>query len=217
MERCVNELLQRIVISEYSVGTVKWVGILLQGLCILVAVAIVYSDNRLTCAITLSLFATGIALSVLGGHIGSDVKSVCTHQKQDNGVEHNRWVCSLDVGGKSFPGDPPDARTHGLNRGHQGICQWHRPKHVEAELSASLGVGGYAAWVVVSHPGDKPRPDPRQGMLLQAAPNNLEGVHAPRSLDAILRELHAFRLRLLETSTGLFRARRGVQQYRGFY
>ena len=30
-----------------------------------VAVAVVYSDNRLTCAITLSLFATGIALSVL--------------------------------------------------------------------------------------------------------------------------------------------------------
>ena len=56
---------QRIVISEASVGTVKWVGILLQGLCLLVAVAVVYSDNRLTCAITLSLFATGIALSVL--------------------------------------------------------------------------------------------------------------------------------------------------------
>ena len=56
---------QRIVISEASVGTVKWVGILLQGLCLLVAVAVVYSDNRLTCAITLSLFATGIARSVL--------------------------------------------------------------------------------------------------------------------------------------------------------
>jgi Protein of unknown function (DUF4239) len=56
---------QRIVISEASVGTVKWVGILLQGLCLLVAVAVVYSDNRLTCAITLSLFATGVALSVL--------------------------------------------------------------------------------------------------------------------------------------------------------
>ena len=56
---------QRIIISESSVGTVKWLGILLQALCLLVAVAVVYSDNRLTCAITLSLFATGIALSVL--------------------------------------------------------------------------------------------------------------------------------------------------------
>jgi len=56
---------QRIVISESSVGAVKWAGILLQGLCTLVAIAMVHSDNRLTCAITLTLFATGIALSVL--------------------------------------------------------------------------------------------------------------------------------------------------------
>jgi hypothetical protein len=56
---------QRIVISESSVGAVKWAAILLQGLCTLVAIAMVHSDNRLTCAITLTLFATGIALSVL--------------------------------------------------------------------------------------------------------------------------------------------------------
>jgi hypothetical protein len=56
---------QRIVISESTVGTVKWLGILLQGLCTLIAIAMVHSDNRLTCAITLTLFATGIALSVL--------------------------------------------------------------------------------------------------------------------------------------------------------
>jgi hypothetical protein len=56
---------QRIVISESALGTVKWVGILLQGLCTLVAIAMVHSDNRLALAITLTLFATGIALSVL--------------------------------------------------------------------------------------------------------------------------------------------------------
>jgi hypothetical protein len=56
---------QRIVISEASVGTVKWVGILLQALCTLVAIAMVHSDNRCACAITLTLFATGVALSVL--------------------------------------------------------------------------------------------------------------------------------------------------------
>ena len=56
---------QRIVISESSLGTVKWVAILLQGLCTLVAFAIVHSDNRLARAIALTLFATGIALSVL--------------------------------------------------------------------------------------------------------------------------------------------------------
>ena len=43
----------------------KWVGILLQGLCTLIAIAMVHSDTRLTCAITSALFATGIALSVL--------------------------------------------------------------------------------------------------------------------------------------------------------
>jgi hypothetical protein len=36
-----------------------------QGLCTLVAIAMVHSDNRMTCAITLTLFATGIALSAL--------------------------------------------------------------------------------------------------------------------------------------------------------
>ena len=56
---------QRIVVSQSAVGTVKWLGILLQGLCTLVAIAMVHSDNRLTCAIALTLFATGIALSLL--------------------------------------------------------------------------------------------------------------------------------------------------------
>jgi hypothetical protein len=56
---------QRIVVSEYALGTVKWVAILLQGLCTLVAIAVVHSDNRLARAISLTLYATGIALSVL--------------------------------------------------------------------------------------------------------------------------------------------------------
>lgn len=56
---------QRIVISEGDVGAVKWMGILLQGLCTLVAIAMVHSDNRISCGITLTLFATGIALSLL--------------------------------------------------------------------------------------------------------------------------------------------------------
>src|SRR5262249_42222246 len=56
---------QRIVISESALSTVKWVGILLQGLCTLVAIAIVHSDNRIARALTLTLFATGVALSVL--------------------------------------------------------------------------------------------------------------------------------------------------------
>jgi hypothetical protein len=56
---------QRIIISQSTVSSVKWAGLLLQALCTLIAIAMVHSDNRLTCAIALTLFATGIALSVL--------------------------------------------------------------------------------------------------------------------------------------------------------
>ena len=56
---------QRIVISQSTVSSVKWAGLLLQALCALVAIAMVHSDNRMTCRIALMLFATGIALSVL--------------------------------------------------------------------------------------------------------------------------------------------------------
>ncbi|MGQ0658379.1 MAG: bestrophin-like domain [Chromatiales bacterium] len=56
---------QRIIISQSSVNWVKWTGLLLQAICTLVAIAMVHSDNRTTCAIAMTLFATGIALSVL--------------------------------------------------------------------------------------------------------------------------------------------------------
>src|SRR5262245_14347210 len=56
---------QRIVISQSSVGAVKWMAILFQAFCTLVAIAMVRSDNRRACAITLTLFASGVALSVL--------------------------------------------------------------------------------------------------------------------------------------------------------
>jgi len=56
---------QRIIISQSGVGPVKWSAILVSGLCALIAIAIVHSDNRLTCAIALALFATGIAVASL--------------------------------------------------------------------------------------------------------------------------------------------------------
>ena len=56
---------QRIVVSEFGLGKVKWAAILLQALCTLIVIAMVHSDNRLTCAITLTVFATGVALSLL--------------------------------------------------------------------------------------------------------------------------------------------------------
>ena len=65
IEAALDARRQRIVVSQSSVGRVKWAGILLQGLCTLIAIAMVHSDNRLTCAITLTVFATGVALSLL--------------------------------------------------------------------------------------------------------------------------------------------------------
>jgi hypothetical protein len=56
---------QRIIISQSPVSTIKWMGLLLQALCTLIAIAMVHSDNRTTCAIAVTLFSTGIALSVL--------------------------------------------------------------------------------------------------------------------------------------------------------
>src|SRR5262245_24402003 len=65
LHRALDARRQRIIISQSEVGPVKWAVILLQGLCTLIAIAIVHSDNRLTCAIAVALFATGIALSSL--------------------------------------------------------------------------------------------------------------------------------------------------------
>jgi len=55
---------QRIFISQSTVNSVKWSGLLLQALVTLVAIAMVHSDNRSTCAIALGLFATAVAVSV---------------------------------------------------------------------------------------------------------------------------------------------------------
>ena len=65
LHRAADARRQRIVISQSTVGPVKWTAILLQGLCTLIAIAMVHSDNRLTCAIAVAIFATGIALSSL--------------------------------------------------------------------------------------------------------------------------------------------------------
>ena len=56
---------QRIIISQSSVNWVKWTGLLLQAACTLLAIAMVHSDNRLTAALALALFATGVAVSLV--------------------------------------------------------------------------------------------------------------------------------------------------------
>jgi hypothetical protein len=56
---------QRIIISGAAVNWVKWTGLLLQAVCMLVAIAMVHSDNRKTAALAMGLFATGVAVSIV--------------------------------------------------------------------------------------------------------------------------------------------------------
>jgi hypothetical protein len=56
---------QRIVVSQSQVNLVKWSCLFVQAICMLVAIAMVHSDNRRTSAIAMGLFATGVAVSVL--------------------------------------------------------------------------------------------------------------------------------------------------------
>jgi len=65
IENALDARRQRILISRSEVNPVKWVCLLLQAACALVAVAMVHSDNRVTSGITMTLFAIGIAASLL--------------------------------------------------------------------------------------------------------------------------------------------------------
>ena len=56
---------ERVVISRSEVSGVKWCCLYLQAICALIAIALVHSDNRLASAITMVLFATGVAAAVL--------------------------------------------------------------------------------------------------------------------------------------------------------
>jgi hypothetical protein len=65
LENALDARRQRIIISQSTVSSIKWVALMLQALCALIAISMVHSDNRLTCGIALTIFATGIALSLL--------------------------------------------------------------------------------------------------------------------------------------------------------
>jgi hypothetical protein len=56
---------QRIILSESSVNWVKWTGVILVALLTLIAIAFVHSDNRLTAALAMGLFAAAVAVSVI--------------------------------------------------------------------------------------------------------------------------------------------------------
>lgn len=65
VESALDARRQRITISLSQVNMVKWLCLFVQAICILLAIAMMHSDNRRTSAIAMALFATGVAVSVL--------------------------------------------------------------------------------------------------------------------------------------------------------
>lgn len=50
---------QRILISKSAVSSVKWTCLVIEAVCVLLAVALVHCDNKIAAALSLALFATG--------------------------------------------------------------------------------------------------------------------------------------------------------------
>jgi hypothetical protein len=65
LETALDARRQRIIVSQSAVSSIKWAGLLLEALCTLIAIAMVHCDNRLTAAIALGLFSTGIAAAII--------------------------------------------------------------------------------------------------------------------------------------------------------
>ena len=65
LENALDARRQRITISLSEVNWLKWFCLYLQAACALFAIAMVHSDNRLASAMTMGLFATGVAASAL--------------------------------------------------------------------------------------------------------------------------------------------------------
>jgi len=65
LENTLEARRQRILVSQSKVDLTKWACLILQAACALFAIAVVHSDNRLASTISLGVFATGVAASVL--------------------------------------------------------------------------------------------------------------------------------------------------------
>jgi uncharacterized protein DUF4239 len=65
LENAFDARRQRILISQSQVNLVKWSCLIAQAVCALLAIAMVHSDNRLASTISMGIFATGVAASVL--------------------------------------------------------------------------------------------------------------------------------------------------------
>jgi Protein of unknown function (DUF4239) len=65
IETALDARRQRIITSRATVNWVKWLTLIVQAICTMVAIAMVHSDNRKATGIALGLFSTGVAVSIL--------------------------------------------------------------------------------------------------------------------------------------------------------
>ena len=65
LESALDGRRQRIILSRSSINWVKWAVLLVQAALTLVAMGLVHSDNRLANRITLGIFATCVAISIV--------------------------------------------------------------------------------------------------------------------------------------------------------
>jgi hypothetical protein len=65
VENALDARRQRIIVSMSGVSSVKWSCLFVQAVCALFAIALVHSGDRVAAAITMGLFALGVAACVL--------------------------------------------------------------------------------------------------------------------------------------------------------
>ena len=65
LETALDARRHRILVSRDQINVVKWSCLLLQAVCALVAIAFVHCDDPLAGMVSLALFATGVAASIL--------------------------------------------------------------------------------------------------------------------------------------------------------
>lgn len=65
LEGALDARRQRILISQSQVNRVKWLSLIIQAICTLVAIAMVHSDNRVSAALAVGLFSIATALCIM--------------------------------------------------------------------------------------------------------------------------------------------------------
>ena len=65
LESALDARRQRVLISRSAVGLVKWACLVIQALCVLIAIALSHEDRRAAAAVAMGLFATGAAACFL--------------------------------------------------------------------------------------------------------------------------------------------------------